>query len=185
MRTPSRGVTRRVPVLNGYPPTLGENVRVLASIHGHFGRIPAYPFNGGYPYLITPTWHSSSRVPECPGSKYSASMECYPCPWRVLASRVMHVSSRVIGKRVTPILWCGARCKARGSIFILKRVSWRICTKYYPGHVIQEMISYHLRDFQGKSTGTPSTRVPAPKILGEYEVLPVPVTGVRKPGNTR
>ena len=30
-----------------------------------------------------------------------------------------------------------------------------------------------------------SQRVPGPEILGKYEVLLVPVTGISKPGNTR
>ena len=36
-----------------------------------------------------------------------------------------------------------------------------------------------------KPTGTRLNRVRGPKILGEYEAIPVPVTGICKPGNTR
>ena len=43
------------------------------------------------------------------------------------------------------------------------------------------MIRCHPRSFQRKPTGT---RVPGAQILGEYEVLLVPVTGISKPGNT-
>ena len=31
----------------------------------------------------------------------------------------------------------------------------------------------------------PGTRVPGAQILGEYDMFPVPVTGIRKPGNIR
>ena len=44
------------------------------------------------------------------------------------------------------------------------------------------MIIFHPRGFRGKPTGT---RVPGAPILGDYEVLIVPVTGISKPGNTR
>ena len=37
-------------------------------------------------------------------------------------------------------------------------------------------------NFQRKVTGT---RVPGAQLLGKYEVLLVPVTGISKPGNTR
>ena len=45
-----------------------------------------------------------------------------------------------------------------------------------------EGISCHTRDFQHKLTGT---RVSRAQILGKYEVLLVPVTGISMPGNTR
>ena len=52
------------------------------------------------------------------------------------------------------------------------------------------MISCHARDCQRKLTGTwvpgyPGTQGPGDQILGKYEVLLVPVTGISKPGNTR
>ena len=62
----------------------------------------------------------------------------------------------------------------------MKRFSWRICTKCYPGDVIQGMIICHLRGFQRNKTCTWVTRA---KILDDYEVLLVPATGISKPGN--
>ena len=52
------------------------------------------------------------------------------------------------------------------------------------------MISCHARDCQRKLTGTwvpgyPGTQGPGDQILGKYEVLLVPVTGISKPGNSR
>jgi len=44
------------------------------------------------------------------------------------------------------------------------------------------MISCHPRNFESEETGT---RLPEAQILGEYEVLLVPVTGISKAGNTR
>ena len=44
------------------------------------------------------------------------------------------------------------------------------------------MISCRAEDFQRKLTGT---RVPGAQILGNYEVLLVPVTGISRTGNTR
>ena len=54
-----------------------------------------------------------------------------------------------------------------------------------PRDVIEELITHHQTGFQGKSTGKPCTRVPGARLLGEYEVLLAPVTGIDKPGNTR
>ena len=58
---------------------------------------------------------------------------------------------------------------------------------------LEGMISRHARDFERNLTctlgillnrvpGYPGTRS---QILGEYEALVVPVTGISKPGNTR
>ena len=55
------------------------------------------------------------------------------------------------------------------------------------------MISCHARDFERNLTSTrvpvqyeySGTRVPGAQILGEYEVLLVPLMGISKPGNTR
>ena len=57
-----------------------------------------------------------------------------------------------------------------------------MCTKHGPGDTIEGMISCHPRSFKRKPTGT---RVPEAQILGEYELLLVPVTGIIKSGNTR
>ena len=45
-----------------------------------------------------------STVPGYPGPKYLASMKCDSYPSRVFASRAILARTRVMGKRVTPLL---------------------------------------------------------------------------------
>ena len=49
------GVTRQVPVSNGYPLTSGKQTLVLASIYSYFGRVPGYTFNTRAPAQWTGT----------------------------------------------------------------------------------------------------------------------------------
>ena len=65
------------------------------------------------------------------------------------------------------------------AIFILKRASWRISYELLPrGRDLGD----DKLPCPGFPTFKPGTRVPGAQILGEYEVLLVPVTSISKPG---
>ena len=111
---------------------------------------------------------------------------CLPGPWSVSRCPRAGCSRRRSASQYTPTgLWARVKQMARRRCHFFWGNTQVIASIYghsgrASGYPFNGGYSFNTR----VPVQQPGTRVPGTHILDEYEVLPVPVTGISKPGNT-